>query len=372
MSAAMREARIDLGAISANVQAIRAASGGVDAMVVVKANGYGHGAIESARAALDGGATWLGVADIPEALELRSAGIRAPMLAWLHDEASDFSSAIDAGVDLGVSYADQLEQVAAASRTTKSGRANVQFKIDTGLSRNGVAKSEWTAVFARAAELERAGSITVHGIFSHLANAGEAEDLAQLAQFRAAIERAADAGLKPELVHLASTGAAIRVPAARFGLIRIGIGAYGLTPFEDGSALDVALRPAMQLSAGIISVKRVPANSGVSYGYSYRTLTETTLALVPLGYADGIPRMASNTGPVSINGKTYRVSGRVAMDQFVVDVGDDSISIGDRAVLFGEPSTGVPSADDWAEAANTINYEIVTRIGPRVSRRFVK
>jgi alanine racemase len=373
---ALREARIDLGAISSNVRAIRAATG-VDVMVVVKANGYGHGAVQSARAALEGGATWLGVADIAEALELRAAGIDAPVLAWLHDENSDFAGAIAAGVDIGVSHSAQLEQVAAASGVASAGVASagvatVQFKVDTGLSRNGLSRSEWETVFSRAAELERAGKIRVRGIFSHLANAGQAEDRAQTIAFAAAREIASASGLTPELVHLASTGGALRVPAARFGMVRVGIGAYGLTPFEDGSTLEVQIRPAMQLSAGIVSVKRVPAGSGVSYGFSYRTTAETTLALVPLGYADGIPRLASNTGPVAINGTIYRVSGRVAMDQFVIDVGDDSVAIGDRAVLFGDPATGVPSADDWASAAKTINYEIVTRIGPRVVKIFSK
>jgi alanine racemase len=369
VSGAMREALIDIGAISHNVSELRAVAG-VDAMVIVKANGYGHGAVESARAALAGGATWLGVVDIPEALQLREAGITAPVLAWLHDEQSDFASAIGAGVDLGVNHRAQLEQIAAASGG--SSIAHVQLKVDTGLGRNGIPESDWAEIFDRASELERAGTIRVRGIFSHLANAGETEDAAQLDKFSAALELASVSGLTPELVHLAATGGAIRVPAARFNLVRIGIGAYGLTPFEDGGALEVALRPAMQLSASIVSVKRVPAGSGVSYGYSYRTTGETTLALVPLGYADGIPRLASNTGPVSINGGHHTVSGRVAMDQFVVDVGDSPVKIGDRAVLFGDPAIGLPTADDWAAAANTINYEIVTRIGPRVLRRYTQ
>ena len=334
-------------------------------MVVVKANGYGHGATEAARAALAGGATWLGVVDSSEALALRAAGIDAPILAWLHDPAADFADAIAVGIDLGVNYLDQLESVGAAS-----GLANVHLKVDTGLSRNGATEAEWAGIFGRAAELERTGAIHVRGIFSHLANSGADEDEAQVARFTAAVEQARAAGLDPELSHLAASAGALALPHARFDLVRIGVGAYGLSPFDDGDSAALGLEPAMQLDAGIVSVKRVPSGSGVSYGYRYETEAETTLALVPVGYADGIPRHASNAAPVSINGKTYRVCGTIAMDQFVVDVGDDEVAVGDRAVLFGDPSTGVPSAHDWATAAGTINYEIVTRIGNRVARTY--
>ncbi len=362
----MREARIDVGAITANVAAIRRLAGDVPAMVIVKANGYGHGAARSAQAALDGGATWLGVVDLAEAVALRDAGITAPILTWMHDPDTDFAFAVEHGIDIGVNSADQLEQVARAPGTPV-----VQLKLDTGLSRNGVTAEDWEAVFARTAELQTAGTIRLRGIFSHLSNAGAEAHAAQLALFHHALEQVAAAGLEPEVVHLAATGGALALPEARFNLIRIGIGAYGLTPFEDGEQLGVALRPAMELSASIISVKRVPAGSGVSYGYSYVTEKETSLALVPLGYADGIPRHASSLGPVSINGQRFVVSGRIAMDQFVVDVGDAAVAVGDRAILFGDPVNDVPTADDWAAAADTINYEIVTRIGPRVTRRYV-
>ena len=362
----MREARVDLSAISANVAAIRRFAGDSPAMVVVKANGYGHGAVESAKAALDGGATWLGVVDLEEALALRAGGIMAPILTWMHDPDTDFTPAVEHGIDIGVNSTGQLEQVA---RTP--GTPVVQLKLDTGLSRNGVTEDEWQAAFSRTAELQAAGSIRLRGIFSHLSNAGDDAHAAQLALFHRALDQATAAGLEPEVVHLAATGGALALPEARFNLVRIGIGAYGLTPFEQGEHLGVALRPAMELSASIISVKRVPAGSGVSYGYSYVTDKETSLALVPLGYADGIPRHASNAGPVSINGQRFVVSGRIAMDQFIVDVGDAAVVVGDRAVLFGAPANDVPTADDWAAAAGTINYEIVTRIGQRVARRYV-
>lgn len=360
----MREALVDVGAIARNVAALR---GDTPAMVIVKANGYGHGAVESARAALDGGASWLGVVDLDEALELRNAGVTAPVLAWIHDPQTDFDEAVSRDIDLGVNYLDQLESVAAAQ-----GRPNVQLKLDTGLGRNGVPESEWGRVFERAAALEAAGSIHVRGVFSHLSSAGAETDADQLARFTAGVDAARAAGLDPELVHLTATGGAIQLPAGHFSLLRIGIGAYGLTPFEQGETVPVALTPAMEVSASIVSVKRVPPGAGLSYGHTYVTERDTTLALVPLGYADGMPRHASNSGPVSINGATHHVSGRIAMDQFIVDVGDTEVSVGDRAVIFGDPARGVPSADDWAAAASTINYEIVTRIGARVVRRYTR
>jgi alanine racemase len=358
----MREARIDVGAIARNVEAIR---GDKPAMVIVKANGYGHGAVESARAALEGGASWLGVVDLDEALDLRNAGVLAPVLAWIHDPDTDFDEAISRDIDLGINYFEQLERVAVAE-----GRANVQVKLDTGLGRNGVPEGEWARLFERAAALEAAGAIRVRGLFSHLSSAGPSVDAAQLARFTAGLDAARAAGLHPDIVHLTATGGSFQLPAGQFSLVRIGIGAYGLTPFEQGEIVPVALAPAMQVSASIVSVKRVPAGAGVSYGHTYVTENETTLALVPLGYADGIPRHASNTGPVSINGERYRVSGRIAMDQFIVDVGDAPVAVGDRAIVFGDPARGLPSADDWAAAAGTINYEIITRIGARVVRRY--
>jgi alanine racemase len=361
---ALREARIDLGAISRNVETIRAAVG-TDVMVVVKANGYGHGAVEAARAALAGGAVSLGVVEIDEALALRAAGIDAPILSWLHGRGADFSAATAAGIEIGVNHFDQLERVAAAS-----GPSAVHLKVDSGLGRNGANPADCAALFEAAVRHERAGRLRVRGFFSHLANAGEDADAAQVTRFSALLDQARAAGLEPETVHLAATAGALRVPESRFSLVRIGVGAYGLSPFDDASSADLGLVPAMTLSAEIVSVKRVPAGSGVSYGHDYVTGRETTLALVPIGYADGIPRHASGNGPVSINGRRFTLNGRVAMDQFVVDVGDAPVAVGDRAVLFGDPATGVPSATEWADAAGTINYEVVTRIGNRVAREY--
>ena len=358
----MREAVVDLGAISHNVETIRGVAG-VDAMVVVKANGYGHGAVESARAALAGGATWLGVADLDEAHELRAAGVTAPLLAWLHDPDADFAAAVDSAIDIGVSSFEQLEALAALP-----GRPELQLKADTGLGRNGVTEADWPRLVDAAAAHERAGRVHVRGVWSHLSNTGPREDEAQLAAFGAALETARAAGLDPELVHLAATAAALALPAARFGMVRVGIGAYGLSP-HGGPVPD--LRPALELAASVVAAKRVPAGQGVSYGYDHVTTAETTLVLVPLGYADGIPRHASGRAQVSIDGVRHPIAGRIAMDQFVVDVGDQPVAVGDRVVLFGDEGTGAPSASDWARWADTINYEIVTRLGRRVARRYV-
>lgn len=358
-----REAIIDLGAISRNVAAIRSRVGAEHTMVVVKANGYGHGAVQSARAALEGGADWLGVVDFAEARELRDAGISAPILAWIHGVDEDFAWAIDAGVDVGVHSAAQLERVAAAS-----GVANVHIKVDSGLGRNGATIDDCGALFELAVRLERSGAVRVRGFFSHLANTRH--DAEQVARFEKMLGMARAAGLSPDLVHIAATGGALSLPGAAFSMVRVGIGAYGLSPFSDRPA-GVALEPAMRLEAEVVSVKRVPAGSGVSYNFDYVTERDSSLALVPLGYADGIPRQAANRAPVSLGGARFTVSGVVAMDQFVVDVGDAPVRVGDRAVLFGDPADGVPSASDWADAAGTINYEIVTRIGSRVARRYV-
>ena len=361
-----RLASIDLGAISRNVETLRAAGGNLTSMAVVKADGYGHGAVPSARAVLEGGADWLGVATIEEAVQLREAGIDAPILAWLHETDAAFPHAALRDIDLGVSSLDQLDAIASLSPAV-----GIHLKVDTGLGRSGAAPEAWPELVAAAAAHERAGRLRVRGVWSHLSNAGEEADLEQVARFVAALDVVAASGVEPEVVHLAATAASLRLPEARFTMVRFGIGCYGLSPFGDATSHDLGLTPAMTLSTTVASTKRVPAGHGVSYGFRYRTAAETTLALVPLGYADGVPRSASGRGPVSIDGRRYTVAGTIAMDQFVIDVGDDSVATGDRVTLFGDPATGVPSADDWAVAAGTINYEIVTRIGQRVRREYV-
>jgi alanine racemase len=361
-----REAVIDSSAITDNVRHLRRLVG-VDVIAVVKADGYGHGAVRSAVAALDGGASRLGVAEIPEALQLRRAGIDAPILAWLHAPGTDFREAVASGVELGISSFDQLQAAAAAAMADRP--AAVHLKVETGLGRNGIPPEDLRLVMAEAARLERIGRLRIVGLWSHLSNASAADDREALQRFLDAATFAASLGVAPPVRHIAATHAAIELPETRLDAVRIGIGLYGLSPFEDRDSADLGLRPAMTLHAAVAAVRRVPAGQGVSYGYTYRTDRETTLALVPIGYADGIPRQASGAGPVVIGGGRFTVSGRIAMDQFIVDVGDHPVRVGDEVVLFGDPTLGEPSATAWADAADTINYEIVTRIGPRVPRR---
>jgi alanine racemase len=369
-SGPVREASIDLAAVRRNIATIAERVSPARVMVVVKADAYGHGAVRVAEAAIDAGATWLGVADLTEALALRDAGITAPVLAWLHAPDAPFARAIAHDIDLGISSEEQLEQAARAAAETST-TANVHLKIDTGLSRNGVPREQWRSVVTAAIAHGRAGRIRVVGIFSHLANTDAASDAAQLAAFEHALAVASAVGLEPEVRHLASTAAALALPAARFDLVRIGIGTYGVSPYGGArTPSELGLTPAMTLRARVVSVRRVEQGAGVSYDHTWRAERSTNLALVPLGYADGVPRQASNRGEVLLAGRRRPVVGRIAMDQFVVDVGDDAVAVGDPVVLFGDPATGAPSAEDWAGAADTIGYEIVTRIGSRVPRTY--
>jgi alanine racemase len=366
------EAVVDLAAIRANV-AVLASSTAAEVMAVVKADGYGHGLVPSARAALAGGATWLGVALLDEAAALRAAGIVAPVLAWLWTphEADLLSGAIAQHVDIGVSSRSALDAVRAAARTAGT-TARIHLKIDTGLSRNGVPATGWAEVVDAAARAQAAGEVHVVGIWSHFVWADQPEhptNARQIAAFVAALEVAARAGIDPEVRHLANSAATLSLPAAHFDLVRPGVAIYGLSPIPERG--DFGLVPAMTLRAEIALVKAVAAGEGVSYGHAYVTQHDTTLALVPLGYADGVPRAATNIGPLSINGDRFTVSGRVCMDQFVVDVGAAGVQAGELAVLFGPGRDGEPLAQDWADALDTIHYEIVTRIGARVPRTYV-
>lgn len=361
MSGPGREARISTAALRHNAELLRQRVPTRHAMAVVKADGYGHGAATAARAALDAGFDHLGVADLDEAFELRAAGIDAPVLAWLHGSSVDAAAAADAGIALGISSLAQLERVASAGRRTA-----VHLKVDTGLSRNGVAEAQWGSVVERLAEGVRSGSLHLEGVFSHLSNTSPDDDRAQLTAFERSLDAVRSVGLEPGIRHLAASAGALDHPAARYDMVRFGIALYGIAP-ERHLRDALPLRPAMQLSAEVVGVKRVAAGSGVSYGFTYRTTAPTTLALVPLGYADGVPRAAQNA-PVRIGGTTLRVVGRIAMDQLVVDGGDAPIAVGDRAVLWGDPGQGDPHVDDWADAAGTIAYELVTRLGRRVRR----
>ncbi len=368
------EAVIDLGAVRDNVAALRAAAPGAQLLAVVKADGYGHGMVPVARAALAGGADWLGVAFLTEAMALRAAGITVPVLAWLVGPAEDLAPAVAAGIDLGVNAGWALEAAVAAARTT--GRpARLHLKADTGLSRAGATAADWPDLVTATAKAAAAGSVEVIGVWSHFAYAdapGHPTVAAQLGGFRTALEVAERAGVRPELRHLANSAATLTSPEAHFDLVRPGLAVFGLSPVPAaGGPESFGLRPAMTLRSSVALAKVVPAGSGVSYGHRYTTERRTRLALVPLGYADGVPRSATNVGELLLAGRRRRISGTVCMDQFVVDVGDDEVAAGEEVVLFGPGDRGEPTAQDWAEATGTISYEIVTRIGARVPRRYV-
>jgi alanine racemase len=369
-------ARVDLTAIRDNVEVLRErASGGAEVMAVVKADGYGHGLVPSARAAVEGGATWLGTALPEEALALRAAGITGPrLLAWLMGPGESFGEAIAADVDLSASATWAVREIADAARVLGV-PARVHLKVDTGLSRGGAGPEDWPDVVEAAAKAQADGLLRVVGVWSHLAYADAPDhetNARQTRVFREALDVAAGAGLHPDVRHLANSAAALTAPEQHFDLVRPGIAVYGLSPVPDvATSAQLGLRPAMTLTASLVLVKRVPAGSGVSYGHVYTTATETTLGVVPLGYADGIPRAASNVGPVWAAGRRRTVAGRVCMDQIVLDLGEDDAKVGDEVVLFGPGSDGEPTAQDWADATGTISYEIVTRVGPRVPRVYV-
>ena len=374
------EARVDLDAVRANTRRLREiATAGVSnaqVMAVVKADAYGHGAVACARAAQEAGAAWLGTALPQEALELRAAGLAGPILSWLNIPGTPWDRLIAADVDVTAYSLELLAEIVAAARRLAV-RARVQLKVDTGLGRGGTQPHDWTELVEAAAKAEVDGLVKVTGLWSHFACAdepGHPSVPAQLAAFHAALEVADRAGLTPEVRHMANSPATLLLPEAHFDLVRPGLALYGLSPVpEVGDPAHFGLTPAMTLAARVALVKQAPRDHGISYGHSYRTARDTTLALLPLGYADGLPRHASNVGEVLLGGRRHRVAGRMAMDQFVVDLDGltDRVRAGDEAIVFGPGDRGEPTAEDWARAAGTLSYEIVTRIGPRVPRVYV-
>ena len=366
------EAVIDLDAIRDNVARLREHAGDRDLMAVVKADGYGHGIAESARAARDGGAGWLGVAFLDEALGLRAGGDTGSILSWLAVPGERYTDAISAAVEVTAYSLGELDEIVAAARQLGA-RAAVQLKLDSGLGRGGAQPDDWPALVEAAVAAQASGAVEVTGIWSHLAcsdEPGHVSIAAQTAQFEAGVGEAVTAGLEPSHLHLANSGGALASPQTWFTMVRPGIAIYGVSPFADGGS-PIPLTPAMTLRSRVALVKRVQADSGVSYGHTYVTSRETTLALIPVGYGDGIPRHASGRGPVLLSGQRYVVAGRVCMDQLVIDIGDAPAGAGDAVVLFGRPDEGEPTAHDWAQAADTIGYEIVTRLGSRVPRTYV-
>ncbi|MEU9325361.1 alanine racemase [Streptomyces canus] len=368
-------AEIDLAALRANVRALRARASGAAVMAVVKSDAYGHGAVPCARAAVEAGARWLGTATPEEALALRKAGLPGRIMCWLWTPGGPWREAIEADLDVSLGGMWALRELIAAAREAGL-PARVQLKADTGLGRGGCQPGgDWAELVAEALRAQSEGLLRVTGLWSHFACAdepGHPSIAAQLTLFREMLAYAEGQGVRPEVRHIANSPATLTLPESHFDLVRTGIAVYGISPSPElGGPADFGLRPVMTLSASIALVKHVPGGHGVSYGHRYVTPGATTLGLVPVGYADGIPRHASGAGPVLVDGKWRTVAGRIAMDQFVVDLGGDEPAPGTRAVLFGPGDRGEPTAEDWAQASGTIAYEIVTRIGTRVPRVYV-
>jgi alanine racemase len=352
---------IDLAAVAHNTRLFaRRASG--ELMAVVKADGFGHGAVDVARTALAHGATWLGVTSIDEALSLRSADLRAPLLSWLNPVDADVDAAVEAGIDLAVPGIEHLEAVRRAA-----GVARVHLHVDAGMARDGAPPSTWGHLCRTARRLEQRGEIQVVGVMGHLGCADDPTDGCNATgrtRFAWALETARASGLRPAHRHLAATSATLTDPRTHHTMSRVGAGLVGIDPSRT-----TPLRPAMTLTAPIVSVRRVRAGTSVGYGHTHLTDRATDLALVPLGYADGLPRLASGRAEVLVRGRRRPVVGRISMDQVVVDLGDSTVSAGETVTVFGPGDAGEPTVTEWAAWADTIEHEIVTGIGPRVRRR---
>ena len=357
------EARVDLLSITKNVETLKQING-VELLAVVKADAYGHGLVPVAHAAIKGGATWLGVALLEEALTLRDAGIEVPILCWLAQPGSDFTLAAEKKIDIAVASMKAFNEISAIE-----GKPRIHIEVDTGMTRGGFL-NEWSQLLA--ADFSR---VEVVGIFSHFARAdepGEAQNKLQLENFKKAVADLEKVGITPPIKHLSNSAATIKDGASAFNMVRAGISIYGLSPDYTtlGTPKELGLKPAMQVRATLHLVKTVPAGSPVGYGASEVTKNDTKLGIVAMGYADGIPRTAKGAG-IFVGGKRAPIIGRVSMDQFVVDLGADSkAQSGDWVTIFGDGSHGEFTADEWGSASSSICYEIVTRIGPRVPRTY--
>jgi len=370
MSPSRAEIVVDLDAIRHNVRVLRDLVAPAVVMTVVKADGYGHGITQAGRAAREGGADWLGVATLDEALDLRAAGDTGRIACWLAVPGEDYAAAVAAEVDVTAYTVAELDELRAA---TADRPARLQLKVDTGLSRGGSTLSSWPDLVAAARAGEEDGRWTVTGVWSHFACSDEPDhpaNDAQEAAFREALAVAEAAGLRPEVRHVANSAAAILRPSSRFDLVRCGIASYGLDP-APGVTPDLGLVPAMTARATLALSKSIAAGAGVSYGHTWTAERATTVGLVPAGYGDGVPRHAGNRAEAWVAGRRRPVRGRVCMDQLVIDLDGDLPEPGAEVVLFGTGRGGEPTAQDWAEAAGTINYEIVTRLGGRFVRRYV-
>ncbi|MHA7300960.1 alanine racemase [Pseudarthrobacter sp. MDT1-22] len=368
---------VDLAAISDNVRALRKLTPAPHFMAVVKGNAYGHGLVEVAQAALSAGADWLGTAQLTEALALRRAGITAPVLSWLYLATASseiIREAVENDVDMSLGSPAQLDVVAGIARTL--GRpAAVHLELDSGLSRGGARAEDWVGLVAAARNAELEGTLTVRGIWTHLAWAdvpAHPGNAAAVDAFGEAVRQAREGGLEPELRHVSSSANILDRPEFAFDMVRAGLAIYGLAPADHLDPADFGLRPALTVTAPVVLVKKVPAGTGVSYEHQAITHEARYLGLIPLGYADGIPKGISGRSIVQLGGRRVPVIGKVCMDQFMVDLGPEAcgVSVGDTAVLFGDPDTGAASADEWGSAIGSHGDEIINRIAPRLPRAY--
>jgi alanine racemase len=366
------EAVVDLGAVAHNVRVLRGHAGSAQVMAVVKADGYGHGASPVARAALAAGAAELGVATVDEALALRRDGITAPVLAWLHPPGTDFGPALLADVQIGLSSVRQLaELLEAVGRTGRT--AAVTVKVDTGLNRNGVSAAQYPSMLTALRRAQADDAIALRGLMSHLVHGDDPDnpvnDL-QAQRFSEMMTEARNRGVRYEVAHLSNSPSVMTRPDLAYDMVRPGIAVYGLSPIPERG--DMGLQPAMTLKCSVAMVKPVRAGDGVSYGHTWVADRDTSLALLPIGYADGVFRTLSGRFDVLINGRLRPSVGRVCMDQFVVDLGPGAPDVheGDEAILFGPGTGGEPTAQHWADLLGTIHYEVVTSPRGRVTRSY--
>ena len=352
---------IDTTAVTANVRTIGAATRG-EVMAVVKASGFGHGTVAVARASLAGGATRFGVTTLAEALDLRAAGFTERILSWLNPADADFAAAAAHGIEVAVPGLAHLAALRAAPGL------RIHLQLDTGMARDGASPEEWVVLCREARAAEAAGGLSVVGVMGHLPCADRPGDPANAAgrdRFDWGLQTARDHGLAPEDHHLAATAATVSDPLSHHTMSRIGAGLVGID--ESHTA---ALRPALTLTAPLVQVRRVAAGTSVGYGHSWRAPHATRLGLLALGYADGLPRLASNRAEVMVRGRRYPVVGRISMDMTILDLGPEEgvVRQGDLATVFGPGDEGEPTAAEWAGWAETLEHEIVTGLGPRLHR----
>jgi alanine racemase len=348
---ARARAIVDLHALRANVGRLASIAAPAGVMLAVKANAYGHGLTEVAKAGLAAGATSLAVLEIPAGLALRAAGVTAPLFAWLHGVDTDFRAGIEADVELGISAPWQLDAITDAGASKP---ALVHLKLDSGLSRNGATPSEWPALVSAALAAQAAGAVRIRAAWSHLADASVEDDEDALRIFLDAVGTAEALGARFEVKHLAASSAGIRMPQSRFDFVRFGIAAYGISPFDDRSGADLGLRPVMSFEADVTQI--------IEDG--------RRLARVAAGYADGVHTAGIGRSNVLLAGTRCQIVS-VAVDSMLVDIGNHSVSPGDVATIFGPGDHGEPTAEEWAMWADTVGDEVVTHVAPRVPRVYL-